>query len=206
MSETRFVSSPVCQLPERAVTALEQAGVDELLEPGAFTAMSHLPAAGVLADALDYADRLVGSLGAEDLASAHRDGVLVGAAELMPADAAFLSQVLGLVVLAAEHDVVPDKEAEEGMVLGGLVEDARARLVERVSSWRQEPGRRSAGLRVQVGEGGVVWPSAVVPVEAGDRPAVGSLDADVFVLFGALPVLAPFLGLEEDCFVAPRLE
>ncbi len=208
MSESRLVMSPVCQLPKRAMVALEQASVDELLEPGAFTAMGHLPAGGVLADALDYANHLVESVGAEDLFTAQRDGTLAGA-KLMAADALFLSQVFGLIDVAATHGVTPDEDAqsdEEKVDLAGLVETARSRFVERAGSWRGELGRRSARFRVQEGEGGVLWPSHVVPVDERIGTPDPETDPDAFVLFGALPLLAPFLVLEEDCFVAPRLE
>lgn len=210
METPRFVVSPVCQIPKRTVTALEQASVDELLEPGAFTAMGHLAVSGVLVDALGYASQLADSVGVSDPFEAD-SGMLPGA-RLLAADASFLSQVFGLVAMGATEGIVggatgDDDEGEShGPTLADIVEDARSLLVKRIASWHKEPGRHSARFKVQEGDGGVVWPSYVWPVSEDEPKFDPKGDPDALALFGALPLLAPFMALEEDCFVAPRLE
>ncbi len=213
METPRYVVSPVCQIPKRAVTALEQASVDELLEPGAFTAMGHLAVSGVLVDALAYASQLADSVGVSDPFEAD-SGALAGA-RLLAADASFLSQVFGLVAMGATEGIVggvtsgdeeTGEDASHGPTLADLVEDARSLLVKRIASWHKEPGRHSARFKVQEGDAGVVWPSYVWPVREDEPKFDPKDDPDALALFGALPLLAPFMVLEEDCFVAPRLE
>lgn len=206
MDSERLISSPSCQLPPKAMTALEQASIDEVLRDGAFSEMGHLPAGAVLADALQYADALLEGL-REGSSRALRPGLtevsLLDMA-LMPADALFLSQVLALQDLAVANAVVAEAETTQGPTLAELMEAARGHFLERYRQWADEPGRRSAHFRVQKGDLDVVYPTAVAmgtsaKVTPGTRP-------DAFAVFVSLPLLTPFLMQEEDCFIAPRLE
>lgn len=214
MTESNLVVSPACQITPRAVVALEQATADELLEVGAFMEMGHLPVGRVLADALRYAAQLLRGPGAAP------DPVMfegLADRELMPPDVSFLSQLLALRDVAAAHGIAPAQEqagegagpgAAEGvqLSLADLMVSGRDRFVARAQSWQREPGRKSAGFRVQVGEGGLLWPLAVAPSTTTPTCPDPERDADGFVLFAVLPLLGPFLALEDDCFVAPRLE
>lgn len=206
MSPERLIPSPTCQLPPKAMVALEQATIDEVLQDGAFSEMGHLTAAAVLADALQYADHMLEGL-REGASRALRPGltdVSLLDMSLMPADASFLSQVLALQDLAVANAVVPDAKADHGPTLAELVDAARGHLLDRYRSWAAEPGRRSDQLRVQKGDMDLLYPTAVV-TGSSSQLTPGNR-ADSFALFVALPLMAPFLVKEEDCFVAPRLE
>lgn len=206
MASERLIPSPVCQLPPKAMTALEQATIDEVLRDGAFSEMAHLPAAAVLADALQYANAMLEGM-QEGSSRALRPGLTdVSLLELplMAPDAMFLSQVLALQDLAVANAVNADPEATHGPTLGDLTDAARGHLLERYHQWVAEPGRWSEHFRAQKGDMDYLYPVAVVTgssakLTPGNR-------ADGFALFVALPLMAPFLVQEEDCFVAPRLE
>lgn len=205
MSE-RLIPSPACQLPPKAMTALEQATIDDVLGDGAFSEMGHLYAASVLADALQYANTMLEGM-REGASRALRPGLTEVSLLDLPlahADASFLSQVLGLQDLAVANAVTADADAEQGPTLAELVGAAREQLVDRYRQWAAEPGRWSEHFRVQKGDMDIVYPTAVAKgsssqLTPGSRP-------DAFALFVALPLMAPFLVKEEDCFVAPRLE
>lgn len=207
MGMERLIASPMCQLPKKAMAALEQASIDDILEPGAFSEMGHLPVAGVLADALQYANQML-----EGLQEGASTALHPGSTEhslltlpMLPADAAFLSQVMALQDLATANAVQPESDAGDGgPTLGEVVDAARGHLLDRYHSWFKEPGRRSDAFRAQKGDLEHLYPSAVV-VGTSSRLLPGS-KPDTFALFVALPLMAPFLIGEEDCFVAPRLE
>lgn len=206
MGTERLIPSPACQLPPKAMTALEQAAIDDVLRDGAFSEMGHLPAAAVLADALQYANKMLE--GMRDGASrALRPGladVSLLDLGLMPADASFLSQLLALQDLAVANAITADAETTQGPTLAELTDAARSHLLDRYHRWFEEPGRRSDVFRVQKGDLDLLYPTAVATgssakITPGIRP-------DAFAVFVALPLMAPFLVQEEDCYVAPRLE
>lgn len=206
MSSERLVSSPVCQLPPKAMTALEQATIDDVLREGAFSEMGHLPAAAVLADALQYADTMLEGLreGASRALSPGLTEVSLLDLPLMAADANFLSQVLALQDLAVANAVNADAEATHGPTLAELADAARGHLLDRYHSWVEEPGRRSDNFRAQKGDMDYLYPVAVV--KGSSAKLTPGNRADAFACFVALPLMGPFLVHEDDCFIAPRLE
>lgn len=207
MGMERLIPSPACQLPKKAMAALEQATIDEILEPGAFAEMAHLPLAGVLFDALQYANTLLEGL-KEGSSSALRPGDSDHSLldlPLMPEDAAFLSQVMALHDLATANAIQPsNEENESGPTLGEVVDAARGHLMDRYHHWFTEPGRRGENVVITKGDRGHIYPCSIAAGTAshmlpGSKP-------NMFAMFVALPLVAPFLMGEEDCFVAPRLE
>lgn len=207
MPEPTLVPSPACQLPPKAFAALEQAPLDDVLLEGAFSEMAHLPLAAVLGQGLAYAEGLLDGLQSGASAILHdrtgQSGSLA-ALGLMPADARFLSQLLALRDVASHHRVTPDPEAAEGLTLGEAFEGIRTNLLARRDAWSLEQGRMSPRFRVVRGDMGYLWPHAAVegPVPVFDPEA----QPDLFAVFVAIPLCAPYMMHEADCFVEPRLE
>lgn len=198
-----LVFSPSCQLPLKAFHALGQATVDELVGDGAFAEMAHLPAAHVLTDAIEYAKTMVkGVTGDPSPLEGPTHGDLIGIEVLHP-DRMFLSQVLALRDLLMVKGVQVVPEETDSPTLGALVSQARDVLLDRVEDWKKSPGRRDDGFQVLSGDLDALYPQAAVPADR--LPPHPERDADLFAVYIALPLFAPFLVKEDDTYVAPRL-
>lgn len=198
------VASPQCVLPPKAVTALDQATVDEVLLEGAYAEMAHLPVAAVLGQAWRYAEALLEgqrSGAAAIMADAGATHGLLGLG-LLPEDARFLSQVIALRDLAHHHGIASDAEAVDGLTLGEALESAIRTLIGRAEAWAAAPGQTDPAFRVTKDDMKRLWPLGLMP--PGYAPSADE-HADLFAVFVAIPLTAAFLMPEDDCLIEPRL-